>query len=336
MARVVLHIGTHKTATTTIQDMFAHNADLLARHGLIYPRIGKATGHHGLTMDWNHALPPVYSLYRGSIGTLRRVAEKHADSDSTVFLSSEEFSRGSPEGRVDFTAIRQALAPFDRIEVVCVLREQWQFIQSVYHEVSRRMIPPRPPALLAAVLSDNILDGLWTDYNLLYDHLLQALSPDEITFLDFDRCRKAPGGIIGAMLAHLGVPLEPSKLQLVNDGQSNRSPVALAAFAANVIAEPAAAPPWLVDAATGAYEVQFGKGTTCRLWTREEYGSLLAYAAERNGRLAARLALVQPGFAINASAPPGNGQVFREDLTGEFWMRAARWTFAGARRAGAG
>ena len=44
MARIVLHIGTHKTATTTIQNVFHRNATLLAQHGIVYPRLGTATG----------------------------------------------------------------------------------------------------------------------------------------------------------------------------------------------------------------------------------------------------------------------------------------------------
>ena len=74
MARAILHIGTHKTATTTLQDSFRLNAALLARRGLIYPQIdARHSGHHGLVTDWN-PLPAVYHLPGGSMAalTLRR------------------------------------------------------------------------------------------------------------------------------------------------------------------------------------------------------------------------------------------------------------------------
>lgn len=329
MARVVLHIGTHKTATTTIQDMFACNAALLAEHGLIYPQLGRATGHHGLVMDWN-PLPKVYALPEGSIAALERIGAEHGAGDHTVFLSSEEFSRGRVGARPDFAAIRQALSAFDRIEVICVLREQWQFIQSIYLEVSKTRPPLRPPQFLDAVLVDDMVEGLWTDYNLLYDHLLQGFAPEEITFLDFGRCRREPGGVLGAMMAHLGLGIGPEVLELVNEGRSNTSPGALPTWAANVISEPRAAPPWLRDATTGAFEVQFGKAAPSRIWTREEYRTLQGYAARCNARLRERLASRQPSFSVEASGPPGQDEVFREDLPGEFWIRASRWLFFAA------
>lgn len=336
MARVVLHIGTHKTATTTLQDTFAHNAALLAQHGVIYPVMGKATGHHGLVMDWN-PLPAVYALPDGSIATLTRIAADHASGDQTVFLSSEEFSRGGLPGSVDFGAVRAALSGFERIEVVCVLREQWQFVQSVYLEVSKSHPPLRPSQIVDTILAEDMIEGLWTDYTLLYDHLLGAFAPDEITFLDFDRCRAAPGGILGAMLTHLGTDLSAEALELVNGGRSNPSPQPLPGWAANIICDPVHAPPWVVAATTGAFRVQFGPQARSRIWTREECRILQDYAARCNAGLAYRLAPWQPGFTVTASpmptaAEPGT-DIFREDVPADFWMRCSRWLFA-ARRAG--
>ncbi|MDW3117932.1 MAG: hypothetical protein R8G60_09260 [Roseovarius pacificus] len=143
MAKIVLHIGTHKTATTTLQDTFHHNADLLAQHGLIYPRLGKATGHHGLIYDWAH-LPPFYKPEHGSRAVLRDLADRYASGPGTVFLSSEEFSR-CDDGQTDLAAIRRLLDAFESFEVICTLRTQWQFMQSVYLEIAKKQTPPRPP-----------------------------------------------------------------------------------------------------------------------------------------------------------------------------------------------
>lgn len=332
MAKVVLHIGTHKTATTTIQDMLVHNAALLAQQGVIYPKLGRANGHHGLVTDWNHALPLIYAYPEGSLGTLRQINEAHASGDQTVFLSSEEFSRGRRDSKPDFTAIRAALAGFERIEVVCVLREQWQFIQSIYLEVAKSRQPPRPPQIIDTALLEDMVEGLWTDYNLLYDHLLDSFAPDEITFLDFDQSRKAPGGMLGVMLRHLGVTLDPAALALVNEGRSNASPGALPTWAANIIAEPGVAPPWLIESMTGAFEVQFSTGAPSRIWTREECRTLVGYGARNNTRLAERLSRWQPGFALTRTDLATSSGVFREDLPADFWIRASRWTFAAARR----
>jgi len=275
MAKIVLHIGTHKTASTTIQDTFARNAPLLAQHGLIYPKLGRTPGHHGLVTDWNR-LPAIYDLPDGSLASLRQIARDHAGGTDTVLLSSEEFSRGAEQARVDFGAVREALKGFAEIEVVCVLREQWQFIQSIYLEVSKHRIPQRPPLFVETVLKDDMVEGLWTNYNLLYDYLLQSFAPGEIRFLDYDTLQRAPGGILGGLLAHLGTALDPAALDPVNGGRSNPSPEPLPAWAANVVTEPQVAPGWLIKATTGAFKVQFGAAARSCMWTRDEYRTLRA------------------------------------------------------------
>lgn len=325
MAKLVLHIGTHKTATTTIQDMFDRNAKLLAKNGLIYPKLGKAAGHHGLAMDWNR-LPKIYELPGGSLASVKRIAEDYGQGDHTVFLSSEELSRGDPNGRVDFTALRAAAQGFDQIEVICVLREQWQFIQSIYLEVSKSRIPPRPPIFVDTVLKNDLIEGLWTDYNLLYDYLLHSFDAAEITFFDFDTCRKATGGILGHLLAHLGVSVDPAEMELVNEGRSNASPMPLPAWAANVIAEPKVPPGWLIEATAGAFRAQFGPQARSCLWTREELKRLQDYAQVANSRLSERLAPHQPDFGIHASKLQDD-DIYREDLRADFWLRSNRWLF---------
>jgi len=72
MARLILHIGTHKTATTTIQNSFHANRKLLAQHGLIYPDLGRAAGHHGLVTDWID-LPANYHYPQGAAAAWQQV-----------------------------------------------------------------------------------------------------------------------------------------------------------------------------------------------------------------------------------------------------------------------
>ena len=204
MSKVVIHIGTHKTATTTIQDMFWKNSATLAKHGLIYPRISRGvTGHHGLVFNWAH-MPKPYQLKNGGRAALAAIAKKYSQRDATVFLSSEEFSRGSPESATDFAELRDLLAAFDEIEIICVLRSQWQFLQSVYLELSKTGIPPRPPTLVDPVIESGLFQGLWVDYNLLLDNLEAAFEPEQITLVDFNTSCQSNGGILGYFLCHLG------------------------------------------------------------------------------------------------------------------------------------
>lgn len=300
--------------------MFAANADLLAQHGLVYPKLTRFTGHHGLALNWA-GMPKMYQLPKGTIGTLTEIAAQHADSDDTVFLSSEEFSRRSCIQ--DIGRMREALAGFDQIEVVCVLRTQWQFLQSVYLEISKNKLAPRPPTLIKPVMESGLFQELWVDYNGILDALEPHFAPEEITLLEFDTLRRADGGVIGGMLRHLGIDVPPDALTLVNEGQSNVSPLSLASWSANIIAEPHVAPSWLIDKTTEALLLEFGQNIKPCLFTREEFQTLKDHFDACNARLSLRRATVQPDFSI----PPANRhglKPFRDDLSSAFWLRAAR------------
>lgn len=322
MSKVILHIGTHKTATTTIQDTFWKNSSLLAEHGIIYPRLSKITGHHGLVFDWG-TLPEVYRLKQGSREAFREIANTYAGGQGTVFLSSEEFSRGDPKGAVDFVEVRELLAPFDEIEVVCVLRPQWQFIQSVYLELSKKMMPPRPPVFVQNSIKSGMVAGLWADYNGLLDRLEMAFRPEEITFMDFRKSASVPGGIIGTMLAHMGSDLSVDQLEVVNGGASNVSPMSLASWSANLMSEPKVAPTWIVDKAARVIRDEFGTDVKPCLFTRDEFRSLKNHFGACNEVLHKRRAKVQPDFALSPTTADGL-TLFRDDLNQSFWLRTCR------------
>ena len=323
MAKLVLHIGTHKTATTTIQDCFARNADLLATHGLIYPRLNPASGHHGMVMDWV-GLPLNYAIEGGSLAAMQGLAQRYGAQEGTVLLSSEEFSRAASGGRVDFAALRQAAAGFSRIEVVCLLREQWQFLQSVYLEISRYSQSPPPAQWVAGLLATDMAQGLWADYTRLYADLLQVFAADEIRFFSYADWAAAPEGVVGRMLAYLGVDLAVADLEMDHGGRSNVSAPPLASWAANVIAHPMAAAQGLVAACAGALMVEYGEDRPSLLWQRDEMARLLDYGAARNAALTRAVIPHQPDFALPPCLPPANA-VYREDINSSFWCRAARW-----------
>jgi len=323
MARIVLHIGTHGTDATDLQTHLATHAQAFARRGVIYPHFdGTTGGHHGLMAQWNPDLA-AHRLPQGTLPALTLLAKRHAGRDVTVVLSSEEFARARAPVRVDFRVLRQALSGFDRIEVLCVLREQWRFVQSVVLEVMKTRVPAKPAHLVEGVLRQDMVAGLWTDYGLLYDHLLTAFAPEEITFLDYETARTCAGGVTRAVLARLGVDAGGMDLAPGSD----RPAAPLAAQAAQIIAAPHRAPPWLIDAAAGALGVQFGEEAATCIWSRHEMRTLRDYARTRNAVLARRRATVDPGFAISETDPTLR-MICRDDLGSEFWLRVNRWAFA--------
>lgn len=331
MAKVIFHMGTHKTATTTLQDSFHRNHRMLAAHGVIYPAFARHTGHHGLLMDWI-ALEEAYRLPDGGIGTLRNLARRYVDSDQTLLLSSEEFSRaGGPGGQVDMTALRGIFEGYDEIEVIVCLRPQWQFLQSAYLQIARDRRPPSPPELVAEAITTGQVDGLWCDYTALYERLCDSFDPAQIRLLDFETARAHEGGIIGAMLEMIGCPLSCADLGQGAQTRSNVSPHPLPVWAGHAIwpqgvAAAGSAGVHLLEVLGRTFDLEYGAGRPGCIFTRSELARLNTHFGPRNADLAARVCGVQPGFALT-SAPPATNMLYREDVNAALWVRAARRIF---------
>lgn len=327
MSKVVIHIGTHKTATTSIQNVFWSNREVLAQHGLVYPDINnKDAGHHGLVFYW-HNIPERYQIPNGSRAGLKEISDAYAGQDTTVFLSSEEFSRIGATSENNFIELREMLSGFDEIEVICVLRTQWQFLQSVYMEIAKKHSPPRPPELVNPAINNGIFHGLWVDYNPLLSKLEEAFEPHEITLLDFDVCRRSEDGVLGYFLRHLGVQTKTDELTLQHGKVLNSSSLSLAGWAANILSEPRPAPPHLIRRIEKILRDNYGENVRPCIFSRDEFNRLSAHFEAKNKTLQARRAAVQPDFAITP-ANPDEITLFRNDIKNTFWVQLCRTLIA--------
>ena len=90
MRKCFLHIGTHKTGSTSIQRTLTICPDNLERHGFFYPYRGRGAdfvAHHNIA--WEIIGDARYDSRHGTIGALLREIGR---SDQNVILSSEDFS----------------------------------------------------------------------------------------------------------------------------------------------------------------------------------------------------------------------------------------------------
>ena len=309
MARVILHIGTHKTATTTVQETLAANRGRLARGGIVYPRVGSYPGHHVLATHWVGL--PIRTGFMSPLRRWRRIVARYAGTDATVLLSSEEFSRWQPQA-VDFAELAEILAPFEERLVVCSLRNQVGYLQSIFLQISRRF-PARLDGFLDGAFRRGDATGVFLDYGALYDHVLRGFPPEEIVFLSYEAAMRGPGSIVGALLTKAGAPpdLVPSR------HDANVSPEPLAVWAASQVAAPAPEP--LVARAGEALRSTYGAVRTS-LYTRSEVAQVAAHFAPSNRAFEDRYRAVDPGFAL---APLGlaDDLVYREDVGATFWER---------------
>ncbi len=320
MAKLLLHVGAHKTGTTYLQRMFDRNRARLRAAGLVYPDIGPNDAHHALAGPWIDVdVPETFYGPEGPDGLWRRLVETYADEDCTVILSAENFSRARPR-RVDMAELARKLAPFDEVRVVYTLRRQVELVPAVWTQVakSRKAMPLKP--YIDRVMEERLAYGVPLDHGRVYAHLLQGFAPEQIVLQDYAQARRAPGGILGSFLALTGSDLDPASLSPLPRSASNISPDPLAMYMAARISDQAVPPEDMVRRISGVLTAD-GQGPTT-LMTRHEYSRIDTMFRRRNAELVERVQPWQPGFAVEEAEAP-EGMIFRNDLTQDHWAAIA-------------
>jgi hypothetical protein len=126
--KLYLHVGSHKTATTFLQNSFANNPAVLAKLGILYPRSGQIYQAHfklsGDLRDESQKRTPLESLPHWAA----LFEEVEASPLLIVLLSSEEFGWGTDPGRLSALAER-----FD-VSVIFYMRSPDSHLESFYNQ----------------------------------------------------------------------------------------------------------------------------------------------------------------------------------------------------------
>ncbi len=283
MSKVVLHIGTHKTGTTTLQATFDDKREELASAGLVYPDLPNQ--HHGLVVPWVK-VPDVHNYPDGAEANWRSIAKENADSDRLVLISSEELSRFSAgKFAVDFEQIKAWLKPFDEVEVVCMLRDQLSLIQSVFFQVFRPKGGRNWNEFLEGCLAEDQAFGVFLDYGQLYDALLESFSEEEITFLPF----RPDGKTVNpthTLLTYLGFE---QLCKSMPDLTANKSDAPLPIFLSALINRPDG----IDNGIAGALDDVFG-GRRTVIYSANEIKSVSDYFNPKNEAFLARYSGLKP------------------------------------------
>ncbi|MFC6689683.1 hypothetical protein [Jhaorihella thermophila] len=326
MARLFLHIGTHKTGTSYLQHLFHLNRDRLEQAGLHYPRIGSDSAHHALVEVWFEIpdLPPDRFREGGPDRLWEDLVQRHARGPGTVILSSEAFSRQGREP-IDYADLARRLAPFEEVRVICTLRRQAELAQSVWLEVARkgRALTLRP--YLNRAWTEGLCHGVSIDHERIYDRLLEGFSPDRIHLFDYEHVRRARGGLAQALLDLAGADLSVSDLRQPPPESANISPDPLGFYLASRIAGSAPPPAALVTAVTDILRTDPPRPTS--LLSRAEYARFHSVYAPVNARLVDRVQPWQPGFTLSDTAPSGK-LFYRDDVTEWKWLEIAARLYA--------
>lgn len=144
--KLFLHIGTHKTGTTSIQKFAASHRSELRKLGLVYPALKtkqgpRNPGHHHLAHALSDEASPSVSRI-DALEFLKAVRDDVAEGES-ILLSAEPFYRHVLnfkeagdywEAKQNYIRyIAEVLADFD-VTIVVVFRRLDKFIQSLYRE----------------------------------------------------------------------------------------------------------------------------------------------------------------------------------------------------------
>lgn len=199
MAQLTLHIGCHRTGSTSIQAALLASRSRLRRLGVLYPRAGLITqAHHA----FGYAILGQSSPW-GGMATLEELqetltAEIAASRCRVVVISSELFTdivdaaTASAEVR---DRLRQFLRIFADVRILCYVRHQVPLLESMYrfdvlwsHNAERRCF--------SEYVHERMVEPHVTYLNIATQYRLMRPGA-EVEFLDFTAASRA-----GAVVSH--------------------------------------------------------------------------------------------------------------------------------------
>lgn len=176
--KLVLHVGTHKTGTKTLQLFSAVNREEFFKYGVYVPRAGRVEladrtytpGHHQLAWD---------AMYGHDPAALRALAEEIAQHPAPLtFVSSEDFEY-SIAPRQPLTALREAFEAMGlHVYPLLYVRRQDSYAESIYAQFVRGGIVLRPGEFLKQIFEAGRFspsgNTLYIDFD--YRRLVESLA----------------------------------------------------------------------------------------------------------------------------------------------------------------
>jgi len=190
MARCILHIGTHKTGTTAIQQSFLAGGPWLDEAGLYYPQAGRVYGgHHNAAFDLVGS--PLFERERGTLADLLDEVAREDGRRSVVSSEVLHFAAAVPAAMERL----RAMVAERRIEarVVLYLRDPASYAASLYGQLRKRGLVDMPFAAFVETIAREgafSLDG-WRRYPFAYreivDPFAAAFGADAVIVRRYER-----------------------------------------------------------------------------------------------------------------------------------------------------
>lgn len=148
MRKLILHVGRHKSGTSSLQRMLCENKEELLEHGYIYPELTRTPIAHHLLANY---LKGSDTLTKSELEEVDNLITEIRSSKLNYLLSSEEFQNIHPKKVHAFFS-----RFFDEIKIVVYLREQVSYLLSSYAQ---------------AIQNQNITEDIYAYYNRVFSKL---------------------------------------------------------------------------------------------------------------------------------------------------------------------
>ena len=131
MKKVILHIGRHKSGTSSLQNFLVRNRLLLEQYDYLYPHVGiSSVAHHQIANAFsqkNVIELGATSILESELITAFR-AELATTTATSIIVSSEKFTACNPR------LMKELFAGYE-VEVVMYLRDQLSYLASAYAQI---------------------------------------------------------------------------------------------------------------------------------------------------------------------------------------------------------
>ena len=196
--QIIVHIGPHKTGSTSIQRCLSDNYESLAAKGFLYPKAGRR--EKGRLTHLHH--PLALAVAEGSKPAVAAILSDLADEiaghgPDRIFLSSEVLAREKLSARV-FSDLR-ALFPHAGVSWLLYVRRQDDLLVSRYAEAIKRGLVAWPDDVLT------LDQPKFLDHRLRIEKLRQAVPDDPLIVASFDAEKRH---LIPALFERLGLPTD--------------------------------------------------------------------------------------------------------------------------------
>lgn len=205
MTTIYLHIGTHKTGTTTIQKFLSRNRQNLLSKRVLYP--SSPVSHHDLLQNKGKDKP--WGLNFDAWEYLLK--EIKSEKPDKAVISSENFSRLYFE---DVSKVRDYMSEF-RPKIIVYLRRQDEYFASLYCQAIKT-------AHHWDSVKKHILDNkAYADYYKILEPWKKAFGKENIIVRVYEK-EQLPEGLLNDFLQSIN--LDAHKLDFKKGQSSNISP----------------------------------------------------------------------------------------------------------------